>query len=185
MRKWRHGLHQAIEAKEGVPLSPVDQTMARLSFQRYFRLYRKLSGMTGTAQEAAREFWHTYHLPVIRIPTNRPVIRRQLSDRMLPGMVAKVDAIVADVAATHRAGRPVLVGTRDVVTSQTLAKLLHAEGYRINLLNALNDRQEARMIAQAGQPGAITIATNMAGRGTDIQLGEGRPRNGGSPCHCN
>ncbi len=179
MRKWRHGLHQAIEAKEGVPLSPVDQTMARLSFQRYFRLYRKLSGMTGTAQEAAREFWHTYHLPVIRIPTNRPVIRRQLSDRMLPGMVAKVDAIVADVAATHRAGRPVLVGTRDVVTSQTLAKLLHAEGYRINLLNALNDRQEARIIAQAGQPGAITIATNMAGRGTDIQLGEGVPEMGG------
>jgi preprotein translocase subunit SecA len=179
MRKWRHGLHQAIEAKEGVPLSPVDQTLARLSFQRYFRLYRKLSGMTGTAREARGELWKTYHLPVIRIPTNRPVQRRELPHRVHPSTETKMDAIIADVEACHKAGRPVLVGTRNVTTSQTLAKRLHAEGFKINLLNALNDRQEARIIAKAGEPGAITIATNMAGRGTDIALGEGVAEKGG------
>ena len=178
-RKWRHGLHQAIEAKEGVPLSPVDQTLARLSFQRYFRLYRKLSGMTGTAREARSELWNTYHLPVVRIPTNMPVQRRELPQRVFATMESKMDAIIAEVEACHRAGRPVLVGTRNVTTSQTLAKRLHAEGFKINLLNALNDRQEARIIATAGEPGAITIATNMAGRGTDIALGEGVADKGG------
>ena len=178
-RKWRHGLHQAIEAKEGVPLSPVDQTLARLSFQRYFRLYRKLSGMTGTARESNAELWHTYHLPVMRIPTNKPVIRKEFPDQIFPSMAAKMEAIVADVEARHREGRPVLVGTRSVATSQVLAKRLHAEGFQVNLLNALNDRQEARIIARAGEPGTITIATNMAGRGTDIRLGEGVADKGG------
>jgi preprotein translocase subunit SecA len=178
-RKWRHGLHQAIEAKEGLPLSPIDQTLARLSFQRYYRLYTKLSGMTGTAYEAAREVWHTYHLPVVRIPTNRPVIRQELPHRIYPSIQQKVDAIVAEVEANHLLGRPVLVGTRNVAMSQLLAKRLHSEGFKINLLNALNDRQEAAIIARAGQKGAITIATNMAGRGTDIKLGEGVTELGG------
>ena len=178
-RKWRHGLHQAIEAKEGVPLSPVDQTLARLSFQRYFRLYRKLSGMTGTASEAAAELWHTYHLPVVRIPSNRPVLRKHLPDRMFSTVSKKLDAIVAEVEKRHLAGQPVLVGTRNVATSQVLAKRLHAEGFKVSLLNALNDRQEAKIISLAGQPGAITIATNMAGRGTDIHLGEGVAGKGG------
>ncbi|NDV62883.1 prepilin peptidase [Puniceicoccales bacterium CK1056] len=178
-RKWRHGLHQAIEAKEGLPLSPIDQTLARLSFQRYYRLYTKLSGMTGTAHEAAREVWHTYHLPVVRIPTNRPVIRQELPHRIYPSIELKMDAIVADVEANHLLGRPVLVGTRNVATSQILAKRLHSEGFKIELLNALNDRQEASIIARAGRKGAITIATNMAGRGTDIKLGEGVAELGG------
>jgi preprotein translocase subunit SecA len=178
-RKWRHGLHQAIEAKEGVPLSPVDQTLARLSFQRYFRLYRNLSGMTGTAREARAELWNTYHLPVIRIPTNKPVIRKEPPHKVFPSLETKMDAILAEVEACHHAGRPVLVGTRNVATSQALAKRLHAEGFKINLLNALNDRQEAKIITRAGEPGAITIATNMAGRGTDISLGEGVPQLGG------
>lgn len=173
MRKWRHGLHQAIEAKEGVPISAVDQTLARLSFQRYYRLYKKLSGMTGTAHESAAELWHTYHLPVIRIPTNMPVVRSQLPDRIYGTLEEKLDAIVAEVERCHQKGQPVLVGTRNVATSQTLAKRLHAEGFKVNLLNALNDRQEAKIISLAGERGAITIATNMAGRGTDIKLGEG------------
>ncbi|MEX0330676.1 MAG: hypothetical protein AB3N64_04570 [Puniceicoccaceae bacterium] len=178
-RKWRHGLHQAIEAKEGVPLSPVDQTLARLSFQRYFRLYSKLSGMTGTAWEAASELWYTYHLPVIRIPTNRAVVRRHLTDQMYGTLESKLDAVISEVEACHQAGRPVLVGTRNIFTSQVLAKRLHSEGFKINLLNALNDRQEAKIIANAGAPGTITIATNMAGRGTDIELGEGVSELGG------
>jgi preprotein translocase subunit SecA len=127
-RKWRHGLHQAIEAKEGVPLSPVDQTLARLSFQRYFRLYSKLSGMTGTAHEAGPELWHTYQLPVIRIPSNRPVIRKHLGDKIFPSISTKLDAIVGEVERRHQQGQPVLVGTRNVATSQVLAKRLHAEG---------------------------------------------------------
>ncbi|MEX0323829.1 MAG: hypothetical protein AB3N63_16835 [Puniceicoccaceae bacterium] len=178
-RKWRHGLHQAIEAKEGVPLSPVDQTLARLSFQRYFRLYNKLSGMTGTAYEARNEFWRIYRLPVIRIPSNRPVIRRHLSDRIFTSVSLKLEAIVGEVERHHKAGQPVLVGTRNVATSQLLAKRLHAEGFQVNLLNALNDRQEAKIIARAGEKIAITIATNMAGRGTDIHLAEGVSELGG------
>ena len=178
-RKWRHGLHQAIEAKEGVPLSPVDQTLARLSFQRYFRLYRKLSGMTGTAREARGELWNTYQLPVVRIPTNKPIKRQELPHKVFPSIESKLDAIIADVEACHHAGRPVLVGTRNVATSQSLAKRLHAEGFKINLLNALNDREEANIIAKAGEAGAITIATNMAGRGTDIALAEGMAQLGG------
>lgn len=178
-RKWRHGLHQAIEAKEGVPLSSVDQTLARLSFQRYFRLYQKLSGMTGTAKESSSELWHIYHLPVIGIPSNKPLMRKDLADKIYPTLDAKVDAIIEEVALCHETGRPVLIGTRNVFTSQVIAKRLHADGFTINLLNALNDRQEAKIIARAGWLGAITIATNMAGRGTDIVLGEGVQELGG------
>lgn len=179
MRKWRHGLHQAIEAKEGLKISSVDQTLARISFQRYFRLYRRLSGMTGTAREAAAELWRTYQLPVIVIPTNRPVIRVQYPDRMFETLEAKLEAVVEEVARAHRAGRPVLVGTRNVMLSVELAERLRDRGFTLNLLNALNDREEAGIIAAAGQPGTITIATNMAGRGTDIVLGEGVAEGGG------
>lgn len=179
MRKWRHGLHQAIEAKEGVPLSPVDQTLARLSFQRYFRLYSKLSGMTGTAKEASGELWHTYHLPVVRIPPNRPLMRKDYGDRLFATMDEKIDAIIKEVKVCHETGRPVLLGTRNVVTSQILAERLNSEGLVVDLLNALNDDREARIIAEAGQSGSITIATNMAGRGTDIKLGKGVVELGG------
>jgi preprotein translocase subunit SecA len=179
LRKWRHGLHQAIEAKEGLPISSVDQTLARISFQRYFRLYRKLSGMTGTAQEAAAELWRIYRLSVIPIPTNRPVQRKQLPDKIFPDRESKLEAIVEEAAAIHALGRPVLVGTRNVTTSEEIAARLRARGLSLNLLNALNDREEADIVAAAGQPRAITIATNMAGRGTDIVLGEGVAEKGG------
>jgi preprotein translocase subunit SecA len=179
MRKWRHGLHQAIEAKEGVPISSMDQTLARISFQRFFRLYRNLAGMTGTANEAADELWRIYHLAVVRIPTNRPVIRVEHPDRYFPDLESKLEAVVAEVAACHAAGRPVLVGTRNVAMSEELAGRLQARGFTLNLLNALHDKQEADIIAAAGQPAAITIATNMAGRGTDIVLGPGMAELGG------
>jgi preprotein translocase subunit SecA len=179
MRKWRHGLHQAIEAKEGVPISSMDQTLARISFQRYFRLYQKLSGMTGTAREAAGELWRTYHLPVVSIPTNRPVRRVEAPDRIFPSLETKLEAVVDEVARCHAVGRPVLVGTRNVATSQEVAVRLASRGLPFHLLNALNDKQEAAIVADAGQPGGITIATNMAGRGTDIVLGAGVAQQGG------
>ena len=179
MRKWRHGLHQAIEAKEGVKISPVDSTLARLSFQRYYRLYRKLSGMTGTAREAAGEFWQVYGLPVIQVPTNRPCIRRQLPTRVHLNPDRKLNAIVDEIKKLHAGGRPVLVGTRSVSASQQVAERLDHAGMVFNLLNALNDREEAAIIAQAGREGVITIATNMAGRGTDIILGRGVADKGG------
>lgn len=179
MRKWRHGLHQAIEAKEGLPISASDQTLARISFQRFFRLYRKLGGMTGTAREAADELWRTYRLAVVPIPTNRPVRRTELPDRIFPDTESKLRALVEEVATCHAQGRPVLVGTRNVATSEEIATRLQARGLPLNLLNALNDRQEAEIVAAAGMPGAITIATNMAGRGTDIVLAAGVAERGG------
>ena len=179
MRKWRHGLHQAIEAKEGLAISSVDQTLARISFQRFFRLYRKLAGMTGTAREASAELWRTYRLSVVPIPTNRPVRRQEFPDRIFPDIESKLQAVVEEVTGFHALGRPVLVGTRNVSTSEEIAARLRARGLTLNLLNALNDRQEADIVAAAGQPGAITIATNMAGRGTDIVLGEGVAARGG------
>jgi preprotein translocase subunit SecA len=179
MRKWRHGLHQAIEAKEGLPISSVDETLARVSFQRFFRLYPRLAGMTGTATETAGELWQTYRLLVLRIPTNRPVNRTESADRIFPTLAAKLDAVVADVVERHRVGRPVLVGTRNVAMSEMVAERLRAQGCELCVLNALNDREEAQIVAQAGQRGAITIATNMAGRGTDIVLGAGVAELGG------
>jgi preprotein translocase subunit SecA len=179
MRKWRHGLHQAIEAKEGLAISSADQTLARISFQRYFRLYRVLSGMTGTAREAASEIWRTYRLAVVPIPTNRPVCRTEGADRIFADGESKLKALVEEVSSCHALGRPVLVGTRNVTTSEEIAARLRARGLTLNLLNALNDRQEAEFVKAAGQPGAITIATNMAGRGTDIVLGAGVAERGG------
>jgi len=179
MRRWRDGLHQMIEAKEGVAVSPRDQTLARLSFQRFFRSFRRLSGMTGTAREAADEFWHIYRLPVIVIPTNRPCIRKELPDRVFADWSSKWSALVEEIVRLHVEGRPVLVGTRSIATSEELAEKLTARGVAHSLLNASRHREEARIISEAGQGGRITIATNMAGRGTDIKLGAGIAAMGG------
>ncbi|MEA3210396.1 MAG: preprotein translocase subunit SecA [Chthoniobacter sp.] len=173
MRKWRHGLHQAIEAKEGVEISPLDETLARISFQRFFRSFRRLSGMTGTAREAAAEFWHIYRLPVVAIPPNRPCMRRELPDRVFPDAEAKWAAVAGEIARLHETGRPVLVGTRSIAASELLAEGLAARGLSCEVLNATRHLEEAQIIAGAGERGRITIATNMAGRGTDIKLGPG------------
>ena len=173
LRKWRDGLHQAIEAKENVEISKLDQILARMSFQRFFRQFRHLAGMTGTAAEAAREFWHIYRLPVIRIPTNRPCRRVDLPDRVFADPEEKLVAAVSDVTRRHATGQPLLIGTRSIATSEELAGRLSAEGLDFALLNATKHREEAQIIESAGQPGRITIATNMAGRGTDIILGAG------------
>jgi len=178
-REWRDGLHQAVEAKEGLEVNPPKDTYARLSFQRFFRLYRKLAGMTGTAAEAWREFWQIYHLPVVTIPTHRPCIRRELPDRVFATQEAKWKAIVAEIRRVHAQGRPVLVGTRSVQASEHLSRLLSAEGLEHQVLNAVRHAEEARVTAEAGQRGRITVATNMAGRGTDIKLGRGVKELGG------
>lgn len=178
-RTWRHGLHQSVEAKEGLEVSNPSETLARLSFQRFFRFFRKLSGMTGTAKEAAGEFWHIYGLPVMAIPTNRPCIREVFPDRTYAGEEEKWRAIVDDITDMHARGRPILVGTRSVKASERLADMLTAKGLGLNLLNAVRHKEEARIVAAAGEYGRITIATNMAGRGTDIKLGRGIAELGG------
>ena len=178
-REWRDGLHQAVSAKEQVEVQSPKDTYARISFQRYFRLYRKLSGMTGTAAEGMREFWQIYHRAVVAIPTNRPCIRAHAPDRVFATAEAKWDAIVAEIQRKHAEGRPVLVGTRSVRASQHLSRLLEPQGLEHNVLNAVNEAMEAQIIAEAGQPGKITVATNMAGRGTDIKLGRGVADQGG------
>ena len=178
-REWRDGLHQAVEAKESLKVNPPKDTYARISFQRFFRLYRKLSGMTGTAAEGWREFWQIYHMPVVQIPTNRPCIRRHLADRVFATEEAKWAAVVAEIRRIHGAGRPLLVGTRSVRASEHLSQLLTAEGLENQVLNAVRHAEEAQIVAAAGQPGRITVATNMAGRGTDIKLGRGVAELGG------
>jgi len=178
-RTWRDGLHQAIEAKEAVPINPPKDTYARISFQRFFRMYHKLSGMTGTAGEAASEFWQIYRLPVVRIPTNRPCIRENLPMFVLATEDRKWARIVQEVRRTHEAGRPILIGTRSVRASEHLSQLLTTEGLDHQVLNAIYHRQEAQIVAEAGQRGRITVATNMAGRGTDIKLGRGVAKRGG------
>ena len=169
-RSWGHGLHQAVEMREGVELSNPTETMARLSFQRFFRLFRRLSGMTGTAHEAADEFWHIYRLPVMPVPTNKPCIREAYPERRFVREDDKWAAIVEEIETIHAGGRPILVGTRSVRASERLAAMLDARGLDYELLNAIHHAEEARIVAAAGEPGRITIATNMAGRGTDIML---------------
>jgi preprotein translocase subunit SecA len=170
-RRWSEGLHQAVEAKEGVTVQRESQTLASTTFQNYFRLYDKLAGMTGTADTEAFEFRQIYGLDVIVIPTNRPLIRKDLNDLVYLTAEEKFEAIIKDVEAETQAGRPVLVGTASIETSEYLAGLMKQEGLAFNVLNAKQHQSEAEIIAQAGRPGAVTIATNMAGRGTDIVLG--------------
>ncbi len=178
-RSWRDGLHQAVEAKERLEVTPPKDTYARISFQRFFRMYRKLSGMTGTASEAAAEFWQIYHLPVVVIPTNRPCIRKNLPDIVLPTGPTKFKRIVLEIRRIHERRRPVLVGTRSVRASEYISQLLEAENLDHQVLNAVRHREEAHIVAGAGQAGKITVATNMAGRGTDIKLGRGVAESGG------
>ncbi|TFH85123.1 preprotein translocase subunit SecA [Billgrantia azerbaijanica] len=170
-RRWSEGLHQAVEAKEGVTVQRESQTLASTTFQNYFRLYDKLAGMTGTADTEAFEFRQIYGLDVVVIPTNKPLIRQDHNDLVYLTAQEKFEAIIEDVKEQTGAGRPVLVGTASIETSEYLAGLMKKEGMSFNVLNAKQHQSEAQIIAQAGRPGAITIATNMAGRGTDIVLG--------------
>ncbi len=170
-RRYNEGMHQAIEAKEGVEIKAENQTLATITLQNYFRLYEKLAGMTGTAQTEAAELSQIYKLGVVPIPPNKPVIRLDQADLIYKTEDAKFDAVVADIAERHEAGQPVLVGTASVEKSELLSKLLLRAGVPHEVLNAKNHAREAAIIAQAGREGAVTVATNMAGRGTDIVLG--------------
>ena len=178
-RRYSDGLHQAIEAKEGVEVENESKTMATITYQNYFRMYRKLSGMTGTAKTEEEEFREIYNMNVIAIPTNRPIQRIDGQDLIYPSLRSKFRAVVKDIKQRHEAGQPILVGTVAVETSELLSNLLRAEGIPHEVLNAKNHFKEAEIIMSAGQRGAVTIATNMAGRGTDIKLGKGVKELGG------
>jgi preprotein translocase subunit SecA len=178
-RSWRHGLHQAIEVKESVTVTADKENLARLSFQRFFRQYPRMGGMTGTAWEARGELWNIFRLPVVRIPTNKPCIRVQLPIRFFDTMDQKFDAVVKRVCELNDKGVPILIGTRSVLASQEVSRRLAAEGRIHRVLNATQTAQEAAIVAEAGHRGKITVATNMAGRGTDIILGKGVAEIGG------
>ena len=178
-RRWSDGLHQAVEAKENVKVEGATQTFATITLQNYFRMYHKLAGMTGTAETEAGEFWSIYKLDVMVIPTNRPVIRDDQNDLIYKTKKAKYAAVIDRIVQLSGAGRPVLVGTTDVETSELLSRMLRMRGIRHNVLNAKEHAREAEIVAQAGQTSAVTIATNMAGRGTDIKLSEDVRKAGG------
>ncbi|NPA53493.1 MAG: preprotein translocase subunit SecA, partial [Aquificae bacterium] len=170
-RRWSDGLHQAIEAKEGVKIEAENQTLASITYQNYFRMYEKLAGMTGTAETEAEEFKEIYGLDVLVIPTNKPVIRKDYPDLVYKTKKEKYEAAIKEIEELHKQGRPVLVGTASIETSEHLSALLKKRGIKHHVLNAKHHEKEAEIIAQAGRIGAVTIATNMAGRGTDILLG--------------
>ena len=178
-RRYSDGLHQALEAKEGVKIENENQTLASITFQNYFRMYEKLAGMTGTAATEAEEFGSIYKLEVIVVPTNQPMIREDCPDVIYRTEDEKFDAVIEEIKELHEVKRPVLVGTISIERSELLSKKLKKSGIKHNVLNAKHHEKEAEIIAQAGQPGAVTIATNMAGRGTDIVLGESIPELGG------
>lgn len=178
-RHWRDGLHQAVEAKEGVPITFGSDHAAKITFQSYFRLYKKLAGMSGTLLQNFWELRRVYKIWVVPVPTNKPCIRRHLPDRVLPTQQAKFDAITQEVKKLMLEGRPVLIGTRSVEMSELMSEKLSAEGIPHQVLNARQNEQEAIVVSEAGQRGKVTIATNMAGRGTDIKLGPGVAEAGG------
>ncbi|MDU1346915.1 MAG: preprotein translocase subunit SecA, partial [Eikenella corrodens] len=170
-RRWSEGLHQAVEAKEGVEIRQENQTLASITFQNYFRLYSKLSGMTGTADTEAYEFQSIYGLETVIIPTNRPMIRKDFNDQVFRTAEEKFEAVVADIKERHAKGQPILVGTTSIENSELVSNMLSRAGLAHNVLNAKEHAREADIVAQAGKTGMITVATNMAGRGTDIVLG--------------
>lgn len=178
-RRYSDGLHQAIEAKEGVKVERDTQTLATITLQNYFRLYTKLAGMTGTAVTEATEFWEIYKLDVTVIPTNKPVVRKDADDRIYMTRREKYNAVIDWIVENHKAGKPTLVGTTSVEVSETLSRMLTRKGTKHEVLNAKQHQREAEIVAKAGRAGAVTIATNMAGRGTDIKLGEGVREVGG------
>ena len=170
-RRWSDGLHQAVEAKEGVKIENENQTLATISFQNYFRMYTKLSGMTGTADTEAEEFAKIYNLDVRVVPTNRAMVRKDLEDVVYKTEREKFEAVAKEIEELHKKGQPVLVGTVSIAKSEVVATFLKKEGIPHNVLNAKQHEREADIVAQAGRKGAVTISTNMAGRGTDILLG--------------
>src|SRR5205807_1658457 len=172
-RRWSEGLHQAVEAKEGVRIQEENQTLATITLQNYFRMYDKLAGMTGTALTEATEFMKIYKLPVVQIPTNMPMVRQDRNDQVFKTKEGKWSAVEREIVARHEAGQPVLVGTISVEVSELLSERLRRRGIEHAVLNAKPEHaaREAEVVAEAGRPGAVTIATNMAGRGVDIKLG--------------